>query len=83
MDRKIKIGVFGAARGMTMINVLVDHPDAELVAICDKYRPLLDKAAEKAKEKNMSIALYEDFEDFFKHDMDAVVLASYANEHGG
>ena len=36
---KLKVGVFGAYRGMTMINVLVKHPDAELVAICDKYRP--------------------------------------------
>ncbi len=33
---KLKIGVFGAARGRTMINGLLDHPDAELVAVCDK-----------------------------------------------
>ncbi|MBQ3221993.1 MAG: Gfo/Idh/MocA family oxidoreductase, partial [Clostridia bacterium] len=78
---KIKVGVFGAYRGMTMINVLVKHPDAELVAICDKYRPALDQAEEKAKEAGLNVALYEDFEDFFKHDMDAVVLANYANEH--
>ena len=43
MGKKIKIGVFGAYRGMTMIDVLSRHPDAELVAICDKYQPLLDK----------------------------------------
>lgn len=28
-----------------------------------------------------SIAYYKNFEDFIKHDMDAVVLANYANEH--
>lgn len=78
---KLKIGVFGAYRGMTMISVLIHHPDAELVAVCDKYEPALRKAGEAAEKVGMSIALYTDFEDFFRHDMDAVVLANYANEH--
>ena len=78
---KIKVGVFGAARGMSMINVLVSHPDAELVAICDKYRPLLDKAQKLAEERQIKVTLYENFEEFFNHNMDAVVLANYANEH--
>lgn len=79
---KLKIGVFGAGRGMSMVNVLLKHPDAELVAICDKYRPILDKAGETAKEAGLNVALYESFDDFIKHDMDAVVLANYATEHG-
>lgn len=78
---KLKIGVFGAYRGMTMISVLIHHPDAELVAVCDKYEPALKKAGETAEKVGMHIALYTDFEDFFRHDMDAVVLANYANEH--
>ena len=78
---KLKIGVFGAYRGMTMISVLIHHPDAELVAVCDKYEPALKKAGEAAEQVGMRIALYTDFEDFFRHDMDAVVLANYANEH--
>ena len=78
---KLKIGVFGAARGRTMINVLLDHPDAELVAVCDKYVPLLKEVQEKADEHKLKITLYENFEDFIKHDMDAVVLANYATEH--
>ena len=81
MERKVRIGVFGAYRGMTMISVLLRHPEAELVAICDKYIPALQKAGDAAKQAGLSIALYEDFEDFFRHDMDAVVLANYANEH--
>ncbi len=81
MANKVKIGVFGAYRGMTMINVLLQHPDAELVAICDKYVPALEKAGKAAEEAGIKLALYENFEDFFKHDMDAVVLANYANEH--
>ncbi len=78
---KLKIGVFGAYRGMTMIGVLIHHPDAELVAVCDKYEPALKKAGEAAEQAGMRVALYTDFEDFFRHDMDAVVLANYANEH--
>ena len=80
-SKKVKIGVFGAARGMTMINVMARHPDAELVAICDKYRILLDKCKKTAEETGSKITYYEDFDRFFNHDMDAVVLANYANEH--
>jgi len=78
---KIKVGVFGARRGETMIKVLEGHPDARLVAVCDKHRPLLDEVRGKAREKGLDVALYEDFEGFIQHDMDAVVLANYANEH--
>ena len=78
---KIKVGVFGAYRGGTMINVLASHPDAELVAVCDKYRPLLDDVSKLADDRGIKIALYENFDDFFNHDMDAVILANYANEH--
>ena len=45
---KLKVGVFGAARGRTMIGVLLEHPDAELVAVCDKYEPLLREVGEKS-----------------------------------
>jgi len=78
---KIKVGVFGAYRGMTMINVMARHPDAQLVAICDKYTPLLDKCKKLANEVGVKVALHTDFETFFNEDMDAVVLANYANEH--
>ena len=79
--RKLRIGVFGGGRGKTMIHVLLHHPDAELVAVCDKYTPLLDEAKKTAEECGVEIAVYERFDDFIKHDMDAVVLANYANEH--
>lgn len=81
MANKIRIGVFGAFRGKTMIQVLAYHPDAALVAVCDRHRPLLDEVGKLAEEAHIQVALYEDFEEFFQHDMDAVVLANYANEH--
>jgi len=81
MSNKLKIGVFGAYRGMTMIKVLAKHPDASLVAVCDKYQPALDKVKALADENGIEVALYPSFEDFFKHDMDAVVLANYGHQH--
>ena len=59
--KKLRIGVFGAGRGCTMINILLKHPDAEVVAICDKYRPLLEKAGRTAEENGVKVALLEDF----------------------
>ena len=81
MDKKVKIGVFGGYRGFTMIYQLLNHPDAQLVAVCDKYEPLLRKVEDAAKEHDAEVAVYTDFDEFIKHDMDAVVLANYANEH--
>jgi len=78
---KLKIGVLGAYRGMTMIKVLLGHPDAELVAVCDKYRPMLEKVTAEAEKYNQTVTLYDNFDDFIKHDLDAVVLANYAHEH--
>ncbi|MDD2457876.1 MAG: Gfo/Idh/MocA family oxidoreductase [Eubacteriales bacterium] len=81
MNRKIKVGVFGAHRGLAMIQVLAGHPDAELVAICDRYEPLLEKCRTVARDSNINVAFYTSFSEFKQHEMDAVVLANYANEH--
>lgn len=76
---KIKIGVLGAYRGSSMINYCKRANNAEIVAICDKDHEALDMQRKVAQ--GMNIAFYDNFEDFIKHDMDAVVLANYANEH--
>lgn len=79
---KLRIGVFGGARGNTMIKVLLGHPDAELVAVCDKYQPLLDRVKKEAAAAGTEVCCYDCFDEFIRHDgLDAVVLANYANEH--
>ena len=78
---KLKIGVFGAHRGMTMIQQLLHHPDAAVCAICDKHRPSLETAGKAADEAGVKVELFEDFEQFIQADMDAVVLANYAHQH--
>ena len=79
MKKKVRVGVFGAYRGRTMIEMLAQYEDAELVAICDKYEPALENCRRLIEKTDSKVTLYTDFEDFFNHEMDAVVLANYAN----
>ena len=79
---KLKIGVFGANRGMTMIRQVLNSDEAALVAICDKFEPAIDNCKKAAAEANYEgITYYSSFDEFINHDMDAVILANYANEH--
>ncbi len=77
--KKIKIGVLGVGRGNSMIKYCRTAENAEVVAICDKWAEGLEKRKKELADD--SIAFYNSFEDFIKHDMDAVVLANYATEH--
>ena len=77
--KKVKIGVMGVGRGRDMISYCTKNENAELVAVCDKWEEGLERFQRKFPETN--VAVYRDFDEFLKHDMDAVVLANYANEH--
>ena len=77
--KKVRIGVLGAYRGNSMIKYCKQAENAEVVAICDKNPDVLE--AQRKNAEGLDIAFYDNFEDFIKHDMDAVVLANYANEH--
>ncbi len=79
MGRKIKIGVLGAYRGTSMINYCKIAGNAEVVAICDKWKEGLER--QKQANEGLDITYYDNFDNFIEHDMDAVVLANYANEH--
>ena len=82
MDRKIKIGVLGGFRGNSMISFCKVAENVELVAICDKMPEVLKAQRLLAEEDgHTGISYYDNFEDFIKHDMDAVVISNYANEH--
>jgi predicted dehydrogenase len=79
--KKLKIGVFGAGRGLTMITELLKSQEAELVAICDYYAPFEKRAKKLTDQAGTKLSFYHDFEKFINHDMDAVVLANYAHQH--
>lgn len=76
---KVRIGVVGGYRGTSMINYCKQAENAQVVAICDNVPEVLE--AQRQMAEGMDIAFYDNFEDFIKHDMDAVVLANFANEH--
>lgn len=77
--KKIKVGVLGGYRGTGMINYCKIADNADIVAICDNNEDVLNE--QKKRCKDYDITFYDNFEDFLRHDMDAVVLANYANEH--
>lgn len=77
--KKIKVGVMGLYRGASMIKYCKIAENAEIVAICDKWAEGLERV--KANNTDLNIAYYDNFDDFIKQDMDAVVLANYATEH--
>ncbi|MBR4949668.1 MAG: Gfo/Idh/MocA family oxidoreductase [Clostridia bacterium] len=77
--KKIKIGVFGAYRGAIMVKYCLEAENAQVVAICDNSREIIDY--HKNAHKDFKITFYDNFDEFINHDMDAVVLANYATEH--
>ena len=72
--KKIKIGVVGAYRGSSMINYCKRSDNAEIVAICDNNLEVLNYQKNACSEYD--IAFFDNFDDFIKFDMDAVVLAN-------
>ena len=42
--------------------------------MCDKYEPALENCRRLIEKTDSKVTLSTDFEDFFSHDMDAVVL---------
>ena len=73
----IKIGVFGTGRGMSIAKNFM-LLGCEIVALCDFHKERMEKAA---AQLDKSVAIYEDFDAFLQHDMDAVILANYFHEH--
>ena len=79
---KVKVGVFGGGRGRNFITETINSPYMELVAICDKHEGVLSGLKEYAANSGVNhVAFYSDFDAFIQHDMDAVIVANYANEH--
>ena len=77
--KTIRLGVLGGHRGHSMIDYAkASKQGVDLVAICDKMPEVLEKQRRVCGD---GIAYYDNFDDFIKHDMDAVVLANYAHQH--
>lgn len=72
---EIKVGVIGVGRGMSFADG-AELCNMKLVALCDKWEEKLNQFG-----KDKDISLYTDYDEFLKHDMDAVILANYFDEH--
>lgn len=75
--KNLKIGIFGASRGMdTVDNFLLNGCD--VVAVCDFRKSECDAIVKKLGK---TVTVYDDFDKFIEHGMDAVVLTNYFHEH--
>ena len=75
--KKIKIGVFGAGRGIEIAKNFM-LLDCEIVALCDFNENRRKKGLEELGD---SVAAFEDFDSFTECEMDAVIIANYFHEH--
>lgn len=76
MSKKIRMGIFGFWRGHGLAYCIKDS-GAEVVAVCEKSEKL--RPADDSPFKD--VAWYTDFDEFIKHDMDAVLLCNYFCDH--
>lgn len=75
--KKIKVGIFGTGRGFDVAHNFM-MLNCDIVAICDFHEERRKNALEKL---GSDVAEYTDFDKFLEHDMDAVIIANYFNEH--
>ncbi len=75
--KRIKLGIFGARRGMDYAKSFL-YLDCDIVAICEKRENIRNSVAEKLGLRD---GLYDNFDEFIKHDMDAVFIANNFHEH--
>ena len=74
---KIRIGVFGAGRGMDIARNFM-LLGCDIVALCDFHTERREAAA---KQLGDTVAVYDNFDEFIEHKMDAVNVANYFHEH--
>lgn len=79
-NERIRLGVIGTAnRGGQLVGATLPHQDAEIVALCDVYRPALAKCAEKLPR---AADQYGDYRKLLERkDIDAVLIATPDHWH--
>ncbi len=75
--KTIRLGIFGLSRGSDFFeNILMC--DGEVVAVCDKNEQTFKNVPQSLAK---DITFYTDFDKFIGHDMDALIICNYFNEH--
>lgn len=78
MDAQVKIGIFGAFRGLSYARILAEMDGVTVTAVCDCDA----KRREEAAQAFPAAALFADFDEFLDSGrFDAVVVCNYFSEH--
>ncbi len=77
---KIKVGVLGLGRGMTFARQFQGLPESQTAALCDAIPGRLEAATKALNAPG--IKTFDRYEDMLKADLDIVVVASGAPDHG-
>ena len=77
--KAVRVGLFGIGRGHILWKYCQSAGNARLVAVCDKWEEGLERMRNTIGDD--TVGYYTDFQEFIRHDMDAVYLANYATEH--
>src|SRR3954463_9907447 len=77
-DKKIRVAIVGLGFGAEFIPIYQAHPNAEMVAICQRTKSKLDEVGDKFGVKTR----YTDFNDLLKDpNVDAVHINSPIGDH--
>jgi len=79
-NQRIRLGFIGVGnRGMQLLDAFLKHDDIEVAAVCDVFRPYLDRAVQRLDGKP---AAYVDFRKVIERkDIDAVVISTPDHWH--
>lgn len=75
MDRKLRVGVVGLRRGLTLA-LASQGAGMEIMAICD-----IDGHQLRLAGDGLGAVSYQDYDAFLAHDMDGVILANDFDKH--
>ncbi len=80
---RLAVGVIGPGhQGTGLMNRCLYHPDLEVVAVCDVFKPVLEKAAATVRKTRGEVDKYQDFRELIaRRDIDAVVIATPDHWH--
>ncbi len=76
VNTRPKVGIFGLRRGSNFLKNAINN-GFDIVALCDRDEKMMNAIKGRAPEATC----YSDFDEFIKHDMDAVVLVNHFHEH--
>src|SRR6185503_13154892 len=76
---KLRAGVVGLSRGSSLVGALAQHPDVEIVALCDTDQATLEEQGRAIHVPDSG--LYSKFHDFVNAPLDFVVIATPIEYH--